>query len=321
MTWSPPVPTLSIALDPSDPTTFTDLSSRIRGETPLMLKRGRDNPLDVFSPGQITVELDNRDRMLDPMNPTGLVYAEGGFGVPGCPVTLDLTFDGTTKRRFTGRLAGECWAGAGTPLYAGSPRGQTVTLVAEDRLANSPDLLSIPWHLLLVAMFPDWWLPMDCAFPVLADGSAVPNRAPSGGSATLEILSGVIGAHVTGDGYSPTTPNLAMSSENRLVSAAADIMPTGDCLNLTIAMFWKTDLNHSAGQQTTVMRLEDPGGGVSGTPRMEIIVDDAGEAQVTTYNAGGTLVATVLTLIFLPALYAAWNRVTPPARRALESEA
>jgi multidrug efflux pump len=36
---------------------------------------------------------------------------------------------------------------------------------------------------------------------------------------------------------------------------------------------------------------------------------------------GGLAVATVLTLIFLPALYAAWDRVTPPPRRALESKA
>lgn len=288
MTWLPPVPTLEVALDPANPGTFTDLSDRIIGTSPLVVRRGRDTPLDFFAPGELTVELDNTDRMLDPMNPAGLVYAEGGFGVPGCTVTLDLTFDGTTQRRFTGRLSGECWAGAGTVLYAGSARGQTVTLVAQDRLANSPDLPLDPWHLQLVAMFPDWWLPMDCGFPVLVDGSAVPNRADGGGSATLDILSGVDGAHVASD-LNRHTPGLKLSPANRVVSAAADVMPDGDEADVTVAVVWKSTLNHSTGEQATILRMEEPGGP---DPRWEIVVDEDGEAQVTTYDAGGTLIAT-----------------------------
>ena len=98
--------------------------------------RSRDSARDDFRPGQLTVTLDNPTAPSTRPTPRAWCTQRRAGGLPGCPVTFDLAYDGTTERRFTGYLTGG-WEGAGTPRVAGDPRPATVTLTAMDRLAWS----------------------------------------------------------------------------------------------------------------------------------------------------------------------------------------
>ena len=291
MTWFAPRPTLKVALEHGRFTgepgalDWTDLSDRIIDPWIVDLC-SRDSARDDFRPGQLTVTLDNSDRALDPTNASGLVYAASGYGLPGCPVTFDLTYDGTTERRFTGYLTGG-WEGAGTPRVAGDPRPATVTLTAMDRLAWSGDLPNSAWACATKALWPDWWLPMDPPNAVIGDGQEVPDR--SGTTSSGAVLSTSPGGLARPDGaeVGGWVPWLKVPPDAYLTSEAADIMPDGDETDLTCWCWWTTKTEHSPGEESVVMRMVYPGGG---NTRWEIVVDEDGIAQVATYDAGGTLI-------------------------------
>lgn len=291
MTWLAPAPTLKVALSHGrftaepGPGDWTDLTDRIVDEAPWIVDLcSRDTPRDAFRPGALAIVLDNTDRMLDPSNPDGWVYAPDGKGLPGCPVEFDLTFDGSTERRATMFLASPAWAGGGS---RGSAE-RTVTLVCRDRLDWSGDLPDSPWACATMALHPDWWLPMDPPNAVLGDGSLVPDR--SGATSSAADLT-VVGMSLARPDSEPGawTPWLKVPPQAYLTSAAADVMPDGDEIDLTGWCWWDCDATQTTGQSTRVLALVEPGGGDT---RMEIVVDDDGEAQVTTYDAAGSVVDT-----------------------------
>lgn len=296
MTWFAPTPTLKVALghgrftdnsvldDPDHPD-WTDLSDRITDDPIIVDLCSRSSPRSDFSPGSIEVILNNDDRALDPSNPSGLVYAADGDGLPGCPVYLSLTYDGTTERRFTGYLAGPAWEGAGTRRIAGGVASSTVRLVATDRLAWSGDLPSSAWSIATMALAPDWYLPMDPENAVLTTGSSIPDRsATTTASATTTVPSGLARPHQGPGGW---VPWMALPPDATITSDAADIMPDGDELNLTVWCWWAAETALSTGESAMVMKMVDPGGS---TRRWAIWVDDAGVANVETYDSGGTVV-------------------------------
>lgn len=280
-------PVLKIALDSTptvepDPGDYTDLSDRIVDDEAWRITSVRNSVMDAFQPGRLEVTLDNSDRMLDPSNPSGLVYAAGGEGLPQSWVTFDLIVDGVTERRFTGFLASPAWEGAGTRRYAGSPQRNTVTLVAEDRLAWSGDLPSDVWHVMLKGLSPDVWLPMDPAFPVLVNDSEVPNRAGDGAAVVVESDSNLTRVS---NGLYRFAPNLKFSENHKLKIPASVGMPDGDEANLTLCGWWRLDTAHTSGQTSTIVALTSPGGS---TKRFDLIVNDAGAAVATWYDSGGS---------------------------------
>ncbi len=124
---------------------------------------------------------------------------------------------------------------------------------------------------------------MDPAFPVLVNGSEVPNRSGSGGAATV-VESDSNLTRVSSE-LSRNAPNLKFSADHKLKSAAADVMPDGDEQNVTMCGFWRLATNHSTGESSTIVAATNPGGS---TKRFDLVVDDAGDAIATWYDSGGS---------------------------------
>lgn len=288
--WTPPrlIVKVALALGPTDTPSggdWTDLSDRVRGQA--RCRRGRGDVRSGFSPGTVTVTLDNTDRMLDPLNPVGLVYPADGNGLPLCPVQISWEWASVESVVFTGFLSGECWQA--DPAHHGPD--STVELNAVDEMGCSTGLPSEPWVLFTQALAPDWWLRMDGGFPVLADGSLIPNRSGSGGSAIMVSPSG-ISRYVQPTSYSfRAAPAARIVTYNLFGSVAADIMPDGDENNVTVWCFFATASALGTGESARLMTMVEPGGGLS---RWGITLDDDGECHATTYDAGGTLVDTAM---------------------------
>lgn len=284
MTWKPPTLVVKVALEmgPNDTPSggdWTDLSDRVLSGSG---KRGRSDVLAQFGVGTVSIMLDNTDRQLDPLNSSGLVYFGDDKGLPLCPVEISWAWDGNEYVAFTGYLGPKAWPGSGSrrdPM-------RVVELQAMDQAGYSPNLPSDAWGAYTQSLFPDWWLRMDLGFPVLSDSSVIPNRSGSGGSADFVSPSGI--SRLVQD-PSTTAPGLRMVTDNYIVCDAADVMPNGDELNLAVWCRWSAPSPLTTGQSASVMRMEATGGG---NKRWEIIVDEDGEAQVTTYDAAGTLIAT-----------------------------
>lgn len=293
MTSLVPRATIKVAMEkgPNDTTSsgdFTDLSSRF---VKASWKRGRTSPLDDFRAGSLSVELDNSDGLLDPMNSAALNYAAGGKGLPLCPVQFSLTWGGTTSRRFTGFLGRDCWVGGYNPRGTAS----TVVLNAIDALDFSPQLPGYLWGMLIrqlgsVDLDKTYWhLPMDHDFPVLADGSQIRNVSGSGGTAEFSSPLALLGKPAS----SLTTtfagaPYMTLPEDAYITSAAADVMPDGDETGLTVFLLWRPDgTTLTGGDVSEVARMEFPGGG---NVRWKVQVEDDGEAHVYTYDSGGTLI-------------------------------
>lgn len=291
MVWLAPVPTLKIALGhgrftgtPSSGD-WTDLSDRIMAEGWTLDLPSRSSVRDDFSPAQLRVTLDNSDRALDPSNSSGLAYAANGQGLPGAPVTFDLTYDGVTERRFTGFLASPAWEGSGTARVAGQGAPKTVTLIARDWLAYPPALPNSAWTIATMALHPDWYLPMDPPNAVLTTGSDIPDRSGTTSSVANTVVPSGLARPSQGPGG--WIPWMALPPDATIVSDAADVMPDGDENNLTAWCWWSAEDALTTGETAMVMKMVDPGGS---TRRWAIWVDDAGVAQVETYDSGGTVV-------------------------------
>lgn len=292
MTWKPPTLVVRVALamgpndEPGAPESgnWTDLSSRVKGVA--RGKRGRSDPLSPFQPGTVSITLDNTDRMLDPLNPDGLVYFGAGNGLPMCPVTVDWLVNGVEYRKFTGFLGPECWPA--TTGARGAPG--TVELQAMDLMGYSPDLPSDAWGAYTMASAPDWWLRMDGGFPVVADGSTIPNRSGTGGGAIAVCPSG-ISRYVNDGSFTSPLPQVRMAADSSFVSVSADVMPDGDELNLTVSCFFNIYGPLPTGDSVRILSMVEPGGG---NLRWEITVNDAGEAWATTYDAAGAQIATAM---------------------------
>lgn len=280
--WNGPTPVLKAALSkgPFDTVSggdWTDLSDRVLA---VRLTRGRTDVLQPFTAGTLEVELDNSDRALDPSNSSGLVYASSGDGLPLCPVTLDIDWNGSETRRFTGFLGPECWPTADTSPYGPVA---TVTLIATDALGFSPELPAEAWHCMLLATTPDVWLPMDASFPVLVDGSVIPNRAGSGGDAVLVESDSSLSR--MSDELGTFAPGLKFSENHKLKIPASVAMPDGDESYLTFCGWWRLDTAHGVGESSTVVALTSPGGS---TKRFDLVINEDGEAVATWYDSGGS---------------------------------
>lgn len=291
MSWSSPLPLLKVALSkgPRDSYPFGSDWHQITAERIIRweIKRGRTDTLAPFDAGELVVEIDNSDRMYDPSNPSGYVYTADGYGLPKCPVEFYLTPSGGSETlRFVGLLGPTCWEG-------GTMKGSTVTVVAMDALGFSPAIPSESWHAMMLATEPDFWLPMDHGFPVLADGSEVKNRSGSGGVATLVVPGGDTNLTRMSSELGRLTPNLKFSADHKLKIAAADAFPDGDELDVTMCGFERWGTAHGAGEESTVLRLTEPGGTAK---RFLLVIDENGDAVAKWYDAAGTTTLDTVTI-------------------------
>lgn len=136
-----------------------------------------------------------------------------------------------------------------------------------------------------MALHPDWYLPMDPENAVLATGSSIPDRsATTTSSATTTVPSGLARPHQGPGGW---VPWMALPPDATITSDAADVMPGGDENNLTAWCWWAAADQLSPGETAMVMKMVEPGGS---TRRWAIWVDDNGDAQVETYDSGGSVV-------------------------------
>lgn len=258
---------------------WTNLSDRVRTDGTVTWGGGRQNERSDFDPRQAIVTLDNSDQMLSIDNPDSLVYTEGR---PGCPVRIAAVWGGHGYVLFAGYLGPECWPATSSAYGPES----TVDLIAFDRMGLPLAIPSDSWGAFIQSIDPNWWLRMDTANPVLSTGSPVPDRAGTGGNATATVPSGIMRPTAEGT-IGGTQPAMVFAPTNYLTSAAADVMPNGDENNVTVALFWRADTALSTGEQAVVAQLSESG---TGDLRWQIIVDEDGEAQVTSYEADGVTV-------------------------------
>ena len=232
--------------DPDD-IVWTDLTARLLA---VDIKRGRGPGDDMFPAGQITVELDNSDRLLDTANPDGLVPLVDGVGLPLCPLRLRARHDGGAWRPlFFGFLSEDPW----TPLGE-SPWGS----VASVRLDAGEALgVLLPVDVLLAEMegwildpmraswAPDWWVaprPVDGRY-LLLDGDVLPGVSPSPGL-TVHLDSGET-AEIMPPGQ-PAPEGVKVNAGVECSAPEGDVMPAGDEAAVSAAITW-TSAGHITG--------------------------------------------------------------------------
>jgi hypothetical protein len=157
-------------LSPAD---WTDFSGRVKSYTK---HRGRQDDLQVFDPGTVTIVLDNSDRKLDPTWFYSLAYSGLGLGRPLSPVRVSVLWDGDRWPLFYGFLGPEGW-----PVVRDRGQGSTVTLQAYDLLAvaGMAALPSSPWAAVLGGTKPDWWVRGNSLLSANADGGTFFDEAGS----------------------------------------------------------------------------------------------------------------------------------------------
>lgn len=293
-TWRPPKPLVRVALDNGPDWTEWD-AEKIKS---WKWERGRDSVLDSFAPGVLKVMLDNSDGSLDPTNPSGLVFAAGGKGLPLCPVQFTLTPQGGAETLcFVGFLGPECWVGGSTP-------GADVELRAMDVLGFPASIPQTAWGAMYAALQPDWWLPMDVESAVLTDGSHVLDRAGTSSYAVLENMPAPPDFAIPTSQTTPSPVALDVPGSGRIRSAAADVLPA-DAIDVTVAAVWASKAELGASEQARVISMTAPGGS---TLRWTIYVDDAGEAHVEACDAGGSVIDSAT---IAPSLVARWDNQQP----------
>lgn len=287
MTYSAPVLKVEVALEatPLDDfeaiATWTDLSARVLD---FSMKRGRSDQLATFQTGTATIVLDNSDRELDPQNADGLVYVGDAKGLPFCPVRLTLTYKGSSYPLMArAYLGSEGWPGQRSPH--GTAATVTLNVVDATGLFAWLGMPSSYWRAIVGQIVPDWWLPGEVVAPTdTAGGFHVNNRSGSGGWATTEAAIGntvadplVVGVPLsqydappssttgTFNGYGYTRYELPASSWQQkplvsLVSAEADVFPTGDVADLTFSFMWTSPRYDSGslagGSEVDLARIE-----------------------------------------------------------------
>lgn len=239
--------------DPDD-IVWTDLTARLLA---VDIKRGRGPGDDTFPSGQITVELDNSDRLLDTANPDGLVPLVDGVGLPLCPLRLRARHDGGVWRPlFFGFLSEDPW----TPLGE-SPWG-SVASVRVDAGEALGVLMSM--NVLLAEMegrildpmraswAPDWWWvaprPVDGRY-LLLDGDVLPAATPWGSGLTVHLDSGET-AEIMPPGQA-TPQGLKVNAGVECSAPEGDVMPAGDEAAVSAAITW-TSAGHITGDENPV---------------------------------------------------------------------
>jgi hypothetical protein len=106
--------------------TWVDVSTYVRLNPPVTIRRGRQSELDQFDAGYCTLTLSNRDRRFDPSNAAGPYF---GNLIPRKRIRVTATWSAVDYVQFTGWVTG--W-----PQDFNSPDGKdaTVTIQAIDDL-------------------------------------------------------------------------------------------------------------------------------------------------------------------------------------------
>jgi hypothetical protein len=125
---------------------WTDVSAYVRD---LSTKRGRNNELDSFSPGTMSVTLSNADRRFDPEYAAGPYF---GAVTPSRPIRVQAEYDGQgVEDLFFG------WIDGWDQQY-NRPSDATVVVTATDgfKILNQLTLQG-SWDFYTNALAPWWW--------------------------------------------------------------------------------------------------------------------------------------------------------------------
>lgn len=118
--------------------TWTDVSAYVRVDPPIVIERGNFSTLNGdFSPGTMTLHLDNRDRRFDPDYSSSPYF---GDLVPMVKIRLLATLSATTKTLFTGYVMG--WTQRWTKGGDGTVE---VSCVDGSRFVQGAQLASSAW--------------------------------------------------------------------------------------------------------------------------------------------------------------------------------
>ncbi len=291
------VPTLHLEvapeLGPLDVPTggdWVDLTDRLMN---FQLRRGRSDQFAKFTPATISATLDNSDRMLDPLNPDGLVPWDTDVGMPLCPVRAYITW-GADDYPIAGRmfLGPEAWRcndpDAGTAA--------TVEFQAMDALGlfSGLTLTDGLWSQIVTGLIePDVWIRGN------TDGSW-DNEMDAG--ATYGVQSG--GTDYT---YVPSllpeqsgeTDGIAWNfqSGRKLTVAEAVAFPAGTVNDSTFAIALRVGNSATAILGTPgdmeIAKVYDTG--TSRTRWALEAIFTTGKFSLKSYNSSGTLINTITT--------------------------
>lgn len=92
---------IAFASNPLDTPVWTDVTSYVRFDQPITIRRGRQQALGRMEAGTLALTLDNRDRRFDPTH-TGSPYYP--YVVPNRRIGVQATWLGTTYDLFTGYI-------------------------------------------------------------------------------------------------------------------------------------------------------------------------------------------------------------------------
>jgi len=95
---------VSFASDPlATSPTWVDITDRVRNTSGISVTRGRQSEVATFSAGRVSLTLDNRDRLFDPLNAAGSYF---GTLTPRRQIRITATWSGTTYPVFRGHVVG-----------------------------------------------------------------------------------------------------------------------------------------------------------------------------------------------------------------------
>ena len=118
---------VSFASDPlATSPTWVDITARVRQTSGINVTRGRQSEVATFSAGRVSLTLDNRDRLFDPLNASGTYY---GKLTPRRQIRITATWSGVDYPLFRGHVVG--WP----QQYPAVGKDVTVDLEGYDALA------------------------------------------------------------------------------------------------------------------------------------------------------------------------------------------
>lgn len=272
---------------------WVDLSDRLMD---FKLTRGRSDQFAKFNPAKITATLDNADRMLDPLNPDGLVPWDDDIGMPLCPVRCFVEWDDGGGPDYY-QLAGRMFLGPEAWRCDDAPHGTAATVAFEAMdalgLFSGLTLTDGLWSQIVTGLIePDVWIKGN------ADGTW-DNEIDAG--ATSGTQSGGTYTYVPSllPEQSGETDGIAWDFPSGPILTVAEsvVFPAGTVNDSTFAIVLRAGSSATSIIGTTgdmqIARVYD-----TGTSRMRWELDaifTTGKLRLKVYNSSGTLIDTITT--------------------------
>jgi len=265
---------------------WVDLTDRVMS---FQYKRGRSESTAKFGVATITAVLDNADRMLDPLNPDGLVPWDDDIGMPLCPVRCFVEWDDGGGPDYY-QLAGRMFLGPEAWRCDDAPHGTAATVAFEafDALGLFANLSLTEglWSQVVSQADPDIWVRgnLDGSWDNEVDAGATYGGVGGGTASYIPSLLPSESGEVDGVAW-------ALTSGAEMQVQESWVFPAGDVDDTWFAITWRAERMALAGSGTqSIASVYDE---VANDRYWQIDSPTSADIRFRMWNSAGTLVNTL----------------------------